>query len=63
MPASTAPATASTAPATARSGPRPSAEAIDLLSTAGTPVLKRLAPVLVGLVAFVVVWRVLRRRS
>lgn len=37
------------------------AEAIDLLGTAGTPVLKRLAPVLAGLVVLVLLVRRLRR--
>ena len=40
---------------------RPPAEAIDLLGTAGAPVLKRLAPVLVGLVALLLLVRRLRR--
>ena len=44
-------------PATAR----PPAEAIDLLGTAGAPVLKRLAPVLVGLIAVLLLVRRLRR--
>jgi uncharacterized protein len=47
---------ARTAPA-----PRPPAEAIDLLGTAGAPVLKRLAPVLAALVVLLVVVRRLRR--
>ena len=37
------------------------AEAIDLLGTAGTPVLKRLAPVLAGLVVLVLLVRRIRR--
>jgi carbon monoxide dehydrogenase subunit G len=37
-------------------------EAIDLLDTAGMPVLKRLAPVAVGLVVFLLFWRLVRRR-
>ena len=37
-------------------------EAIDLLDTAGLPVLKRLAPVLVGLLAVLVLWRLVARR-
>ncbi len=41
--------------------PRQSAEAIDLLGTAGAPVLKRLAPVLAVLVLLVAVARRLRR--
>ncbi len=43
------------------SAPRAPAEAIDLLGTAGAPVLKRLAPVLAGLVAVLLVVRRLRR--
>jgi uncharacterized protein len=41
--------------------PRQSAEAIDLLGTAGAPVLKRLAPLLGGLVLLVLLARRLRR--
>ena len=37
-------------------------EAIDLLDTAGLPALKRAAPVVVGLVALFVFWRLVRRR-
>jgi carbon monoxide dehydrogenase subunit G len=37
-------------------------EAIDLLDTAGMLVLKRLAPVAVGLVVFLLFWRLVRRR-
>ncbi len=44
-----------------RPAPRPPAEAIDLLGTAGAPVLKRLAPVLAGLLAVVLLIRRLRR--
>ena len=40
---------------------RPPAEAIDLLDAAGAPVLKRLAPVLAGLAALVLLVRRLRR--
>ncbi|MDQ1605245.1 MAG: uncharacterized protein QOE01_3090 [Actinomycetota bacterium] len=40
----------------------PQDEAIDLLDTAGLPVLKRLLPVLGGLLVVVVLWRLLRRR-
>jgi uncharacterized protein len=47
---------ARTAPA-----PRPPAEAIDLLGTAGAPVLKRLAPVVAVLVVLLIVVRRLRR--
>jgi carbon monoxide dehydrogenase subunit G len=41
--------------------PRPPAEAIDLLETAGAPVLKRLAPVLGALLLLVLLVRRLRR--
>lgn len=41
--------------------PLSTAEAIDLLGTAGAPVLKRLAPVLLALAALVIVMRRLRR--
>ncbi len=37
-------------------------EAIDLLDTAGLPVLKRLAPVIAGLLVLLVVWRLVARR-
>ncbi len=43
--------------------PRPSAEAIDLLETAGAPVLKRVLPLVGALLAIFVVWRLVRRRS
>lgn len=39
-----------------------SAEAIDLLDTAGTPVLKRVLPVVLGVVSLVVLFRLIRRR-
>jgi carbon monoxide dehydrogenase subunit G len=43
--------------------PRPvENEAIDLLDTAGLPVLKRLAPWIGGLLVLLVLWRLLRRR-
>ena len=63
--ATTGPAPAAAPPVAAPSPravpPRQSAEAIDLLGTAGAPVLKRLAPVLAGLaVLAVLVRRVLR---
>ena len=59
-------ATASPAAPAAPAAPRPAtvrppAEAIDLLGTAGAPVLKRLAPVLVGLIAVLLLVRRLRR--
>lgn len=47
-------------PAPPPAPPRP-AEAIDLLDTAGAPVLKRLAPVVAGLVVLLLVLRRLRR--
>lgn len=37
-------------------------DAIDLLDTAGLPVLKRLAPVIGGLLVLLVLWRLLARR-
>jgi carbon monoxide dehydrogenase subunit G len=40
---------------------RPTPDAIDLVSTAGLPVLKRAVPALSALVLLVLVWRVLRR--
>jgi carbon monoxide dehydrogenase subunit G len=43
-------------------GRRPSAEAIDLLGTAGLPVIKRLAPVLAAVALVAVLVAVLRRR-
>ncbi|GAA2337458.1 hypothetical protein GCM10009854_11950 [Saccharopolyspora halophila] len=43
--------------------PSSSNEAIDLLGTAGTPVLKRVAPVAVGLLVVFVVLRKLKRRK
>ena len=43
--------------------PRPSAEAIDLLETAGAPVLKRVLPLVGALLAIFLVWRLVRRRS
>jgi uncharacterized protein len=55
------------APAPAPSSPTPiprpvENEAIDLLDTAGLPVLKRLAPLVLGLLVLLVLWRLLRRR-
>jgi carbon monoxide dehydrogenase subunit G len=77
-PASAEPAPAESAPAAATVGtPTPAArpspeptplrrpvenEAIDLLDTAGLPVLKRAAPVIVGLVVLFLFWRLVRRR-
>jgi carbon monoxide dehydrogenase subunit G len=37
-------------------------DAIDLLDTAGLPVLKRLAPALVGVLVLLVLWRLMARR-
>ena len=52
-----------TGPGTARAPLRPVAdgEAIDLLGTAGMPVLKRLAPLVGGALVLLVVWRLLVR--
>ena len=57
------PAPAPETPAADQPAPRPirPAEAIDLLGAAGTPVLKRLIPVLAGLAVLVLVLRRLRR--
>jgi uncharacterized protein len=67
--AAVAAATVGTPTPTARPSPEPTPlrrpvenEAIDLLDTAGLPVLKRAAPVVVGLVVFFVFWRLVRRR-
>jgi hypothetical protein len=48
--------------APARPAQRRESEPIDLLDTAGLPVLKRLAPVAAGLLAVLVLWRLLARR-
>jgi len=55
-------------PAQARAGPAtpplrrvPDNEPLDLLDTAGLPVLKRVAPLLAALVLLVIVWRLLSR--
>jgi carbon monoxide dehydrogenase subunit G len=61
LPASAEIADAPPQEATEEVAAAPVESAIDLLGTAGPPVLKRLVPVLVGLVVFVVLWRVLRR--
>lgn len=53
---------ASRADAVVTGRPLPSDEAIDLLGTAGTPVLKRVLPVVAAVVALVVLLRWLRRR-
>jgi hypothetical protein len=54
-------ATSTQGPAVARRVEPYSAEPVDLLGTAGMPVVKRLAPVLVALVAFVLLRRLRRR--
>jgi len=54
-------AAAASAP-TVRKIDQPEPEAIDLLESAGTPVLKRAVPVLGVAVAALIVWRLLRRR-
>ncbi|MBB5153854.1 carbon monoxide dehydrogenase subunit G [Saccharopolyspora phatthalungensis] len=43
-------------------GVAPSDEAIDLLGTAGAPLLKRLAPAAVAIVVLVIAFRIIRRR-
>ena len=63
-----APAAAATAePSTPASGVRkiesPEAEPVDLIDTAGSPVLKRLAPVLVVVLGFFLLRRRFRRRN
>ncbi|MDQ1648766.1 MAG: uncharacterized protein QOG60_823, partial [Frankiaceae bacterium] len=60
--ASSAPSSAPSAPPKPRPRPQQQAEAIDLLGTAGMPVAKRLVPVAVGVVAVLVLVRVLRNR-
>jgi uncharacterized protein len=67
--AAVAAATVGTPTPAARPSPAPTPlrrpvenDAIDLLDTAGLPMLKRAAPVIVGLVVFFVFWRLVRRR-
>jgi uncharacterized protein len=67
--AAVAAATLGTPTPAARPSPEPAQlrrpvenEAIDLLNTAGLPVLKRAAPVIVGLVVLFLFWRLVRRR-
>jgi carbon monoxide dehydrogenase subunit G len=67
--AAVAAATTGTPEPAARPAPSPTPvprpvenEAVDLLQTAGLPVLKRLAPLIVGLLVLLVLWRLLRRR-
>ncbi|GAC1376935.1 MAG: hypothetical protein NVSMB4_06100 [Acidimicrobiales bacterium] len=40
----------------------PEAAPVDLLSAAGSPVVKRMVPLVAGVLALLVVWRILRRR-
>ncbi|GAC1592225.1 MAG: hypothetical protein NVS3B21_11640 [Acidimicrobiales bacterium] len=40
----------------------PEAAPVDLLSAVGSPVVKRMAPLVAGILAVLVVWRILRRR-
>jgi hypothetical protein len=64
-PAPTTPSTNGSAPALA-TAPDPAqseVEAIDLLGSAGTPVLKRVAPVFVALLLLFIVIRRLKGRS
>jgi uncharacterized protein len=65
-PASGTPRAAGAAPATTEPGVRKvesaPVEPIDLLETAGAPMLKRLAPLLGGIIVLLVVWRLVRRR-
>ncbi|MFI5040948.1 MAG: carbon monoxide dehydrogenase, partial [Acidimicrobiales bacterium] len=57
----------STTPASAPPGIRriegPDAQPVDLLSTAGTPVAKRLVPLVAGLLILLLIWRLRRRRA
>ncbi len=67
IPATPPAVTATTAPKPAATRPsspmRSEVDAIDLLDTAGGPVLKRLAPVLSGVVVLLIILSVRRRRS
>jgi uncharacterized protein len=54
------PAATDTGPRTIESRP---AEPVDLLGVAGTPVIKRLVPIGLGLVILFLLWRVLRARG
>jgi carbon monoxide dehydrogenase subunit G len=67
--AAVAAATVGTPTPAARPSPAPTPlrrpvenDAIDLLDTAGLPLLKRAAPVIIGLVVFFLFWRLVRRR-
>jgi carbon monoxide dehydrogenase subunit G len=59
---SVAPEAAVAAAPTVRKINQPEPEAIDLLESAGTPVLKRAVPVFGVAIAALIVWRLLRRR-
>ncbi|GAC1539673.1 MAG: hypothetical protein NVS3B12_26030 [Acidimicrobiales bacterium] len=54
--------TASTAGPGIRKIDSPEAAPVDLLSAAGSPVVKRMVPLVAGFLALLVVWRILRRR-
>jgi len=53
---------AATATPIRRAGSSGDSDAIDLLDTAGLPVLKRLAPALVGTLILLILWRLMARR-
>jgi carbon monoxide dehydrogenase subunit G len=55
-------AAAPTATATARRIEHPEPEPVDLLQTAGQPVAKRVVPLVGGLLAIFLIWRVVARR-
>ncbi|MCO6004659.1 SRPBCC family protein [Actinoallomurus purpureus] len=59
---SAAPAEPARATATGAPSRRPEAEPIDLLQVAGPSVLKRAAPLIVGLALLLTLWRLIRRR-
>ncbi len=61
-PASAAPAAIPAPTLAAVPAPRPTPDAVDLVETAGVPVLKRVLPVLVGVLGVYLLWRALRRR-
>ena len=65
-PPTAAPRAVGAAPAATEPGVRKvesaSVEPIDLLETAGAPLLKRLAPLIGGVIVLLVVWRLVRRR-
>jgi uncharacterized protein len=61
--ARTAPPVAETKPKLAAVEPQPESEPIDLLAYAGPSVIKRVVPLVAGLLVLVVVFRLLRRRG